>query len=115
VGLVNGVGTQTFATDAQGSARRLVGSMNFLHGVTPSTDTTTHYFTAMTRDFVVDDDVLSDVLSRRNALVVGEDVTMLEAIEPQLDAHADIESEINYPTDAAAIRIRRRIEHLNEE
>jgi len=115
VGLVNGVGTQTFATDAQGSARRLVGSMNFLHGVTPSTDTTTHYFTAMTRDFVVDDDVLSDVLSRRNALVVGEDVAMLESIEPQLDAHADIRSEINYPTDAAAIRVRRRIEHLNEE
>jgi vanillate O-demethylase monooxygenase subunit len=112
VALINCVGTQTLATDAQGGARRSVGQMNFLHGVTPATNTTTHYFNAMTRDFALDDAALWRVLEQRNIQVVQEDVAMLEAIEPFLDAHGDTSAEVNFMTDAAAMRVRRRIERL---
>jgi vanillate O-demethylase monooxygenase subunit len=112
VALINGVGTQTLATDAQGESRRCVGSMNFLHGVTPATDTTTHYFTAMTRDFALNDDALWRVLEQRNLQVAREDVAMLEAIEPHLEAHGDSDAEVNFMADAAAMRVRRRIQRL---
>jgi vanillate O-demethylase monooxygenase subunit len=112
VSLINGVGSQTFATDAAGGGARLVGCMNFVHGVTPATETTTHYFAGMTRDFALDNAELSAALTERNERVIAEDVAMLEAIEPHLDAYADSAAEINFPADAAAMRVRRRMERL---
>jgi vanillate O-demethylase monooxygenase subunit len=86
--------------------------MNFVHGETPATETTTHYFAGMTRDFALDNAELSAALTERNERVIAEDVAMLEAIEPHLDAYADSAAEINFPADAAAMRVRRRMERL---
>ena len=112
VALVNSVGSQTFGADAQGNARRPLGCLNFIHGLTPQTATTTHYFSAVARDFALDDEALSAFLSDRNAQVIREDVRILEAIEPRLDQLADPRREASFASDAAAMRLRRRIKQI---
>lgn len=109
VGLINSIGSHSFSVEADGAAPRLVGRMNFLHGVTPCTANSTHYFGALTRDFARDNDDLTTLLMERNVQVMLEDVRVLEAIEPGLDAHADSRREVSFATDAAAMQVRRRM------
>jgi nitrite reductase/ring-hydroxylating ferredoxin subunit len=115
VGLINSTGSQTFATDASGGSPRLVGEMNFLHGVTPETATSTHYFTAVTRNFAVDSDAFSAALLERNARVVLEDIVILEAIERRIDVVGDPRAETSFASDAGAVQVRRRLEKLIAE
>ncbi len=112
VGLVNNLGSVTYATDASGTDARPVGRMNFIHGVTPETETTTHYFVAQTRDFQVEDSGLSASFEARNVAIIAEDIAILEAIEPMLDAYAHARQEISLATDALAMRIRRRMQRI---
>ncbi len=114
VGLVNTVGTESVSCDDQGRSLAVAGRMNFLHGITPETDTTTHYFLGGTRDFGLENQHYTRELADRNARVVDEDIRLLEAIETHLDG-VDARNEPNFTTDAAAIRVRRRIEKLLED
>lgn len=63
------------------------------------------------RNFALDNELVSNSYAERNDHVVLEDIKVLEAIEPCL-AEADAAHEPNFVTDAAAIRMRRRIESL---
>lgn len=110
--LVNSVGSQTFASDADGEPKQLLGEMNFIHAVTPETPTSTHYFTALTRNFALGDEMLSAVLLDRNERVVAEDMAILEAIEQRIDVLGDVQREVNLASDAGAILARRRIAAL---
>ncbi|NHN87138.1 Rieske 2Fe-2S domain-containing protein [Acetobacter conturbans] len=114
VSLINTVGTETFSCREDGTHVALSGCMNFLHGITPETETTTHYFIAATRDFATDSKEYTDILAERNFLVIDEDIRVLEAIEPHLE-EAETQPEPNFTTDAAGIRVRRRIETLLED
>lgn len=111
VGLVNAAGTECISCDGNGACLTVAGRMNFLHGITPETDRTTHYFMAVSRDFAPENEDYTALLGERNRLVADEDIKVLEAIEPYLDT-ADARDEPNFVTDAAAIRVRRRIEKL---
>ncbi|GEN61940.1 vanillate monooxygenase [Acetobacter oeni] len=114
VALVNTVGTESVSCDEQGESQATAGRMNFFHGITPETATTTHYFLGGTRDFGQDNDDYTSVLAERNERVVDEDIKLLESIEPYLE-RTDARSEPNFTTDATAIRVRRRIERLMQE
>jgi phenylpropionate dioxygenase-like ring-hydroxylating dioxygenase large terminal subunit len=109
VAVIVSIGSHTYAVEADGGSPRLVGRMNFLHGVTPCTAHSTHYFGAMTRDFAQDNDDLTTMLMERNVQVMLEDVKVLEAIEPGLDMHADPRREVHFGTDAAAMQVRQRM------
>jgi vanillate O-demethylase monooxygenase subunit len=111
VSLVNSVGSHTVALDAAGRAARLLGRMNFIHGLTPETASSTHYFSAVTRDFALTDDALSQFLASRNVQVMREDIALLEAVETGLYA-ADPRREATFAADAAAMQVRRRMERL---
>ncbi len=112
VSLVNSTGSQTFSADAADGELRLVGEMNFLHGVTPETATTTHYFTAATRNFARGNPGFTAALMERNAQVVREDVAILEAIETRIDQVGDARAEVSFASDVAAALVRRRMEKL---
>ena len=110
--LINSVGSRTFSLDSVDAPPRLMGEMNFLHGVTPETPTTTHYFTAITRNFAMDSAEFSEALLERNARVVAEDIAILEAIEHCIDAVGDARAEVSFASDAGAMQVRRRMERL---
>lgn len=112
VSLVNSVGSRTYSVDDAGGAPRLAGEMNFVHGVSPETETTTHYFVAIARTFAVHDAELSRVLMERNIAVIREDAAILERIEPVLDVSANIRLESHFGSDAAAMQVRARMQAL---
>ncbi|MDB5460472.1 MAG: Rieske (2Fe-2S) domain protein [Caulobacteraceae bacterium] len=112
VSLIDAVGSRTFSTDAAGGAPRALGCMNFVHGLTPQTPTTTHYFNAVTRNFALDIAELSTFLVEHNAKVMREDIALLEAIELSLDRVADARKEVTFAADAVAMQVRRRIERI---
>lgn len=112
VSLVNSVGSQTFNATAAGDFLNSLGHINFLHGVTPETPRSAHYFAAHTRDFRRGDLAVSASLMQRNRTVVREDIAILEAIEPGLDPHADPRGEWSFASDGMAMRLRRRIARL---
>ncbi|NHN92820.1 aromatic ring-hydroxylating dioxygenase subunit alpha [Acetobacter sicerae] len=113
VGLVIAAGSEIIACDAEGEPASSMGDLVFFHAITPETDHSTHYFAGIMRDFALDDDAISNSYSERNDQVVREDIRVLEAIEPYL-TEADVSDEPNFVTDAAAVRVRRRIEALME-
>ncbi|WP_293903720.1 hypothetical protein [Phenylobacterium sp.] len=112
VSLVNSVGSQTFNATADGQMLDLLGEMNFLHGVTPETATSTHYFTAAARNFARDADGISAALMARNDGVVDQDIAVLEAVERHLDALGDVRAEVTFASDAGAMQVRRRMERI---
>lgn len=111
VSLVVAAGSEIVSCNDEGQIQDVVGRLEFLHGITPETDTTTHYHFAILRDFATDSDDLSDQYASRNREVIAEDVRVLNAIEPYLD-QTQARDEPNFTTDAEAIHVRRRIENL---
>ncbi|MBV1837257.1 aromatic ring-hydroxylating dioxygenase subunit alpha [Acetobacter estunensis] len=114
VSLVVAAGSEIISCNQEGQPGQTMGRLEFLHGITPETDTSTHYHFAILRDFSTDSDELSDLYSERNFSVIAEDLRILDAIEPHLST-ADGRHEPNFTSDAEAIHIRRRIEALIRE
>ncbi len=88
------------------------GAMRVLHGVTPETPNTTHYFWGFTRDFQPGD-AMTTALHGSIADALVEDQDALEAVELML-ANTPEMSEISCKADAAAFRgrllVQRQIE-----
>jgi vanillate O-demethylase monooxygenase subunit len=88
-----------------------------LHIMTPETATTTHYFFANARQFRVDDPAVNEVLKGIIAnQFLGEDKPILEA-QQKLMGTADLFGlkPLFLPQDAAAVRVRRKIEAMYAE
>jgi vanillate O-demethylase monooxygenase subunit len=84
-------------------------AFNFIHGVTPETATTTHYFNAIARNFRLNDDELSVNILAQMKRVIDEDVIVLETIEQYVERWASTERELSCQADAGAIRVRRKL------
>lgn len=111
VGLIN-AGSRTWeGTSADGKA---IGATNFLHGITPETRHSTHYFNMVTRDYRIDDEVLSAALAAQNQAVIQQDIDALEAIEAMFAAEVPLPREISIKTDAGALRARARMIRMLE-
>jgi vanillate O-demethylase monooxygenase subunit len=87
-------------------ADRMGGAMRILHGVTPETRYSTHYFSAHSRNFRLDDDGLSHAFTELDRQVRDQDKHALELIEPAA-RHMDVRDEQSAGQDAAGIRVRR--------
>lgn len=84
----------------------------FLHLLTPETPTTTHYFWALARDCMLDDEALSEQVRRTAARVFEEeDEPMIEAQQAEIGPDADLMdlNPIMLPPDVPAIRARRAL------
>lgn len=101
-----------FYTPQSRGARRLLGTSNHLHGITPEARGRSHDFSAVIRnvrlvapDF---DQWLRDVIHRTRE----EDVDALERIEPVVDRYGNARTELSGIGDVGANRVRRRLAAL---
>lgn len=86
-----------------------VGKLNFVHGVTPETLHTTHYFPAVSRNFRLDDEGLSQALLKQERAVLSEDLVALEQVEQAVQRQGNTRRELSVLADAGALRVRRRL------
>jgi phenylpropionate dioxygenase-like ring-hydroxylating dioxygenase large terminal subunit len=86
-----------------------LGSHNFLHMLTPETDSTSHYWVGITRTFRHNDEQFDEWWEKMLVAVVQQDRDALEAIESLLQANKNIPSEISMISDAGALQARRLI------
>lgn len=86
-----------------------LGEVYFLHGITPETATSTHYWSFQTRNVRTDDEGFSKELSEVDGFVRSQDVIAIEAVEARVDQAAAVQRELLARTDRAAMMVRDRI------
>lgn len=91
------------------------GGFRVLHGITPESSTSTHYFYAISRDFRLGDQAVLDGMRRNVSQAVAEDVYASEEIETRIDdATADQTQDFHSRADAGSLRGRLMIEQVIE-
>ena len=93
---------------ASGEGRPL-GVTNFIHGVTPETPTSTHYFVLTARNFALENPALGAMNLSMGERIQPQDVDAIEAIERNLQAGYAVR-EVSCFADAGALQVRRRID-----
>lgn len=103
----------TVATPA-GVPRKCGDESHTLHNMVPETETTTHYFACSTRRFLVEDTAFSKYLEQALTFAfTQEDKPMLEKQQARMGTAELWElAPILLPVDAAAVRVRRKLEAL---
>lgn len=84
-----------------------LGEANYLHAITPETESTTHYFGGTARDFRLDDAAFDAAATANYHAVRDQDLAAIALIEPYLDRYADTSRELSALQDSGAIRVRR--------
>jgi vanillate O-demethylase monooxygenase subunit len=91
------------------AAARPLGITNFVHGITPESPTSVHYYVMTARNFRVQDQALSAANLAMGALIQPQDMAALEAIEVNVQRFASTRRELSCTADAGAIHVRRRL------
>lgn len=89
-----------------------LGTMHILHGITPETETSCHYFGFSTRNFRLDDEGLDHFQFESDCKIRQQDVDAIEAVELRLEAAAAVQRELLVKADGPAVKVRRRIEAM---
>lgn len=89
-----------------------LGQLYFMHGITPETATTTHYWGFMTRNFRTEDAALDAQLLAMDGDVRQQDIDAIGAVEARLDRAAETQRELLAKSDAPAIHVRRLIQSM---
>lgn len=113
--LIRTSGPITSAIDGLDRVPDDIGKLWILHGITPATDRTTHYFGLMTRDFRRDDRELDDILLKTTTGVRRQDVDAIEAVEARLEMSASRQPELLARADVPATKVRRMIHAMLEK
>ncbi len=109
LGLINAGGPTFNGPDEQSPC---LGHQNFVHGFTPETPHTTHYWLMMTRDFRLDDDKLSAAIAGSMQAVVAQDRDALESIEKLIGSGVTLPKETSMKSDVGALRARARLTQM---
>jgi phenylpropionate dioxygenase-like ring-hydroxylating dioxygenase large terminal subunit len=78
--------------------------------ITPETGTTSHYFWAIARNYLLDDAELTEHLQERIYATFNQDVVVLEGQQRSIDALGSAEFRLNIRVDAGPIQGRRLLE-----
>lgn len=105
----------TLSVDGLDSVPPELGALYILHGITPETETTTHYFGFSTRNFRLDSDEVDEFQLQSDRMIRQQDVDALEAVERDLDAAAGRQREMLVRADAPAVKVRRMIQALLDQ
>lgn len=89
-----------------------LGSLYILHGITPETETTTHYFGFSTRNFRLDSEEVDAFQYNSDCKIRQQDVDAIEAVERDLESVAQRQRELLVRADAPAVKVRRQIQTL---
>ena len=110
--LIRTSGPITSAIEGLDRVPDAIGKMWILHGITPETDRTTHYFGLNTRDFRLDDAGLDEALRQATTGVRQQEVDAAEVIEARLEQARSVQSELLSRADAPADRVRKMIQAM---
>jgi vanillate O-demethylase monooxygenase subunit len=83
-----------------------------VYAITPETESTTHDFWAVARDFALDDEGVSDFLRESNRTVVLQDVDALDVLEEVLTGEPDGYQELSINIDTGGLAARKMIARL---
>jgi vanillate O-demethylase monooxygenase subunit len=87
-----------------------------IHGITPETNRTTHYFWAVTRDYRIDSEDVSRLWADGTPQVFRQDIDAAEAIERSIRRYEpDHPIELNIAVDSGPLRSRKIINRLIED
>jgi phenylpropionate dioxygenase-like ring-hydroxylating dioxygenase large terminal subunit len=86
--------------------------MKVIYGMTPATETETHDFFALARDYQIDDDGLSKFQLEQQLAVMQEDVDALEIQEVMVATEPPGVRKSSIRSDVAGIRARRLLEKM---
>ena len=89
-----------------GTDRRL-GTVNFVHIMTPETPGTTHYFISTTRDIRLDDPAIDGLFLDQNKYTGPQDTAAIASIERVLQSGSALPQEISVRADVGSIQVRR--------
>ncbi len=86
-----------------------------VYAITPETESSTHDFWAVARDFALDDEGVSDFLRENNCTVVLQDVEALDVLEKVLTGEPAGYQELSINIDTGGLAARRLIARLAAE
>lgn len=88
---------------------RALGTLNFIHAVTPETKHSTHYFVLAARNFGHENPAISQILLGMGDRIQPQDSAAIEAIERGLQAFPEMPREISCEVDQGGLRVRRML------
>ncbi|RKR92308.1 vanillate O-demethylase monooxygenase subunit [Micromonospora pisi] len=83
-----------------------------VYAITPETETSTHDFWAVARDFALDDQDVSDFLEQSNRTVVLQDVAALNKLEQVIASEPDGYQELSINIDTGGLAARRILRRM---
>ena len=84
-----------------------------MHGITPETRTSAHYFWSTSRDYAIDDDSVTEYMAEALRTVILQDIGACEAIEHIIAAwEPSYPVELNIKVDAGPLQARRILERM---
>ena len=89
--------------------RSELGRINFIHGITPETETSVHYWVMTTRNFQVDNGAISHALLAMGDRIQPQDIDVIESIETMLQSMPDSPREVSGLVDVGALKVRRML------
>jgi hypothetical protein len=89
-----------------------LGVLHILHGMTPETETSTHYFGFSTRNFRLGDAELDQFQLESDIHIRQQDVDAINAVEERVEFGAANQRELLARSDAPAVKVRRKIQAM---
>ena len=89
-----------------------LGILHILHGITPETETTTHYFGFSTRNFRIGDKELDEFQLNSDIKIRKQDVDAIDAVEARVEWGAAHQRELLAKSDAPAVKVRRKVQAM---
>lgn len=102
----------TLSIDGRDDVPPELGALYILHGITPETETSTHYFGFSTRNFRLDSEEVDEFQRQSDCKIRQQDVDAIEAVERDLDEAARRQRELLVKSDAPAVKVRRQIQAM---
>jgi vanillate O-demethylase monooxygenase subunit len=95
--------------DIRSETGEYLGTQNFIHGITPETAHSVHYFVVTTRNFAIDDAGLSAGNLAMGDRIQPQDIAAIEAIEQNLESLPSAPHEVSCRADTGALKVRHRL------
>ena len=105
----------TLSIDSHDTVPPELGALYILHGITPETEKSTHYFGFSTRSFRLDSPELDAFQYASDCKIRQQDVDALEAVEARLDIAVTRQHELLVRSDGPAMKVRKMIQAMIDE
>jgi nitrite reductase/ring-hydroxylating ferredoxin subunit len=102
----------TLGIDGQDSVPAGLGALYILHGMTPETESSTHYFGFAVRNFRQDSEEVDEFWRQSDIKIRQQDVDAIEAVETRLEVSAALQKELLVVADRPASKVRMIIHDL---